>query len=168
MQTFLSENSFALSAQALDSKRLNKQLLEGRQILVALAGETKGWVNHPATRMWRGYEAALVLYLDAIKNECVKRGIEVEKNWLAILDLCERHFTNDERKLLPPWVVDREVLNKIIVTHQARLYEKDPDYYNQYKSSFETVDKAPLDWVCCATRRQGGPCQYYWPTHLED
>ena len=62
MQTFLPEHTFVECAAVLDQKRLVKQLLEGRQILSALAGETKGWVNHPATKMWIGHESYLMLY----------------------------------------------------------------------------------------------------------
>jgi hypothetical protein len=48
MQVFMSEYTFEESAKVLDNKRLVKQLLEGRQILAALAGQTKGWRSHPA------------------------------------------------------------------------------------------------------------------------
>ena len=62
MQTFLPFSSIRRSVSSLDNKRLGKQRVEVLQILKALSGETKGWVNHPATAMWRGYEDALVFY----------------------------------------------------------------------------------------------------------
>ena len=77
MQTFLPYvYDFKQTARVLDNKRLNKQLLEGRQIYAALTGRSTGWVNHPATRMWAGHENMLVEYLEAIKNECDRRGIK--------------------------------------------------------------------------------------------
>ena len=50
MQTFVPFADFDMSAQSLDNKRLNKQLLEGRQVYQILAdNRTKGgWVNHQA------------------------------------------------------------------------------------------------------------------------
>jgi hypothetical protein len=61
MQTFLPYASFSESAKALDYKRLGKQRVECRQILRALE-HGGGWANHPATRLWRGYETALKAY----------------------------------------------------------------------------------------------------------
>jgi hypothetical protein len=62
MQTFLPFPSFEQSLQSLDYRRLGKQRVETKQILMALLGESKGWVNHPATKMWRGHEHALAEY----------------------------------------------------------------------------------------------------------
>ena len=86
MQVFLPEKSFSKSAQVLDYRRLVKQLLEGRQIMTVLAGEqaSKGWVNHPAVKMFKGYERALYAYLFAIKDEMHARGYKWEKNWDAV------------------------------------------------------------------------------------
>jgi len=75
MQTFLPYPSFTLSAICLDNKRLNKQILECDQILNALApGSTSGWRNHPAVKMWRGYEPALIQYQNACMYEWKRRG----------------------------------------------------------------------------------------------
>jgi len=57
MQTFMPYGSqYDQTAKCLDVKRLGKQRVETYQILKALLGESKGWRNHPATRMWEGYE----------------------------------------------------------------------------------------------------------------
>ena len=75
MQTFLPYPEFRLSAHCLDDKRLNKQVLECKQIHVAATSEdeTVGWYNHPAVRMWRGYEHRLFLYSVAVHDEWMKR-----------------------------------------------------------------------------------------------
>ena len=70
MQTFLPDPSYAKSAAYLDYKRLGKQRVEVKQLLLALGyrvGEhytttPSSWVNHPACKMWRGYEQSLVKY----------------------------------------------------------------------------------------------------------
>ncbi len=71
MQTFVPLFGSTDTAQVLDRARLNKQALEGWQILMNLVQldpqgnhrVSKGWSNHPAVKMWRGHEGALVSYI---------------------------------------------------------------------------------------------------------
>ena len=74
MQTFLPVSDFAASARILDDARLGKQRVEAYQIIRTLDGVTKGWRNHPAVRMWRGYEPALIEYSLVICAEWDRRG----------------------------------------------------------------------------------------------
>ena len=64
MQTFLPSDDFALCAMTLDRQRLGKQRVETLQIMQTIAGLSrgKGWINHPATKMWIGHESYLMLY----------------------------------------------------------------------------------------------------------
>ena len=63
MQTFLPTSNFAESAKYLDYRRLGKQRVEVLQLLNSFHKPNyKGWKNHPAREMWRGYENALVMY----------------------------------------------------------------------------------------------------------
>ena len=160
MQTFLPYvGNFKMSAQALDNKRLNKQLLEGRQIYSALMGQTIGWRNHPATRMWENHENMLMEYLTAIKNECVRRGIKTDKNWTEIERLHEWNWHRGSGLTIPAWMRDPTAANKIETTHRANLFIKDPIHY----ADFEYAVKKYRDMVCCDR------CNYYWYTHrLED
>ena len=82
MQTFLPSSNFATAAHMLDSKRLNKQILEGYQILNVLSGQspTGAWRNHPAVKMWRGHEMTLLKYVSAMIKEAKWRGIKTDKN----------------------------------------------------------------------------------------
>jgi hypothetical protein len=68
MQTFVPYADMHESAVVLDNKRLNKQLLEGRQIYSILSSgrTTGGWVRHPAVLMWRNYDNALYAYLKTL------------------------------------------------------------------------------------------------------
>lgn len=70
MQTFLPYNSFPQSAYCLDSQRLWKQCVEVKQLLL------NQYPNHPASKMWRGYESALALYGTTCCNEALERGIK--------------------------------------------------------------------------------------------
>ena len=62
VNTFLPYADFEESAKALDYRRLGKQRVEALQILRANLGMTKGWVNHPAAKMWKGHEITLCKY----------------------------------------------------------------------------------------------------------
>lgn len=62
MQTFLPYPCFSDSAAAMDDKRLNKQIVEVQQIYKALTVPGYGWQHHPAVKMWRGEEYALLRY----------------------------------------------------------------------------------------------------------
>ena len=75
MQTFLPYKSFKNSLQSLDWRRLGKQRVEAHQILNVLLGRTttKGWVNHPITKMWKGYEPSLQLYFNLCVEEWINR-----------------------------------------------------------------------------------------------
>ena len=50
------------TAEALDAKRLNKQIIECQQILDALNGK-HAWRNHPCTLQYRGHEKWLERYI---------------------------------------------------------------------------------------------------------
>lgn len=155
MQVFLPEPDFNYTAQQLDTKRLVKQLLEGRQIMTILVGEnkTKAWTNHPAVRMFNGKPMALYHYLSAIRKEMQSRGYKWEKNWYEIQRMASEHITETG---LPSWMLDDDAFYHVIVTHRGRLYEKAPELYPQYRTEYEMY----LDYVCCP-----GKCTYFWPTH---
>jgi hypothetical protein len=154
VQVFLPERDFYEAAAVLDQKRLVKQLLEGRQIMNILVGQntTKGWVNHPAVRMFRGHHSALYVYLAAIRYEMHIRGYKWEKNWFEI----ERMMKNNMQPFsLPKWMHDEYTVNSVVTTHRGRLYEKAPELYPQYRLEYEEYK----DYVCC------DKCTYHWPTH---
>ncbi len=122
VQTFVPFADFAASAAHLDRARLGKQRVEVLQIVRALAGETRGWVNHPATRMWRGYERALIRYGLAVCREWRRRGYK---------DTCAGKIavyrTQFPRGPLPPWWH-----GPIHASHRSALLAKDPEFYGRY------------------------------------
>lgn len=124
MQTFLPYDSFRDSAACLDRQRLGKQRVEVVQILNALAGESKGWVNHPATRMWRGYEMALVEYGLAVCDEWISRGYH-DNCRKRIAELAINFVGNTG---YPPWLGDPDFHE----SHQSNLVRKDPEHYREF------------------------------------
>jgi hypothetical protein len=118
MQTFLPYPDFIGTAYVLDRQRLGKQRVETKQILNALEGNSKGWVNHPAVRMWRGYEPALALYGVVMCAMWAERGYV--DNLLPFFALRLR-----EDMVMPPWMGDPEFHR----SHQSNLVRKDPAHY---------------------------------------
>lgn len=121
MQTFLPYPDFLRSAMVLDDKRLGKQRVETLQILNALHGLSKGWTNHPATKMWRGYENALVEY-----------GTMICHVWADVRgfnDTCTgkiRSFLDRTKTAeMPPWLGDVELHE----SHRSNLIRKDIWFY---------------------------------------
>ncbi|NBW11503.1 MAG: hypothetical protein EBR82_26080 [Caulobacteraceae bacterium] len=157
MQTFLPFKDFFESAQALDNKRLNKQILEGYQILKVLNNNDPkaAWRNHPAVKMWRGHEGQLWLYIMNMVDEANKRGIKTDKN-MDNLKVLKAATAKNWGWSLPNWYRDPFILAKVLTTHKANLYKKDPTYYSNFVSSTTDENNSP----CCPT------CSYYWVTHI--
>lgn len=160
MQTFLPYKDFSMSAEALDSKRLNKQILEGYQILKVLSNKDPhaGWRNHPAVKMWRGHEHLLLDYVMTMVKEADKRGIKTDKNVSNIMDLINTYGV-DWGFDIPEWYENDVTMKRLTTTHKANLYKKDPVYYYNF---FSAVAKSN---PCCPSRKE--PCKYYWVTHEE-
>lgn len=117
MQTFLPYPDFAACAAALDDRRLGKQRVEAYQILRATQGLTRGWRNHPAVNMWRGYEDALGLYMNAMIDEWERRGF---KNNMT------RHSIAAD-VAMPPWLGHPN----LHASHRSNLLRKAPAHYSQ-------------------------------------
>lgn len=126
MQTFLPSSDFDYTARVLDRQRLGKQRVETHQILSTLLGLSDGWANHPAVRMWNGYETALLNYGLVICDEWISRGYtDNMKTKLRSLFLDNiREFGLEQ----PPWLGDQDFHN----SHKAALLAKDPEHYEQF------------------------------------
>lgn len=121
MQTFLPYPDLLQSVKVLDYRRLGKQRVETFQVLNILLDRTptKGWRNHPVTRMWTGYEEALKLYQNFTIEEWVKRGYN---NTMSFEEIDMKHI------ILPLWFGNTQ-LHK---SHRSNLLRKDYEYYSQY------------------------------------
>jgi hypothetical protein len=124
MQTFLPEPSYSNSVNVLDNKRLNKQIVETYQILVALHDPNYGWRNHPAVRMWRGSETGLVVYGHYACQEFYSRN---EKNHKLDLLFSTLDDPNYNKLVYPIWYD-----NDFCLAHQSNLIRKNPTHYKVY------------------------------------
>lgn len=133
MQTFLPYPDFARSAAVLDYRRLGKQRVETLQILKALTQENYGWQHHPATKMWRGYEVALVNYGVVICEEWISRGYK--DTCLQKIEDMRCDIPNYRwRSYDPDWLG----WSKFHETHRAMLYRKDPNFYSDFLGTFSS------------------------------
>ena len=55
-------------AMLKDMRRMNKQIIECRQILQAIDGTSKAWANHPITKMYKDYRGWLSCYMLCLKH----------------------------------------------------------------------------------------------------
>ena len=126
MQTFLPYESFKESAEVLDWRRLGKQRVEGMQIINAIEQKPrkdgkpyKGWLNHPATVMWKPYVSALKLYTNVIIQEWIKRGYN---NNMELYNINVKEFK------FPHWLGNESFHS----SHRANLLRKDYEYYSKF------------------------------------
>jgi Pyrimidine dimer DNA glycosylase len=159
MQTFLPYPSKRESLDALDNKRLNKQILETYQILNILTGNSKSgaWRNHPAVLMWVGAESELYRYGMTAIVLAEMRGIKTDKNRENMDRLVKSRNSLNWEDGTPKWAKSPSVIKRVNATHKANLYRKDPIYYAEFASSVTDPNNKP----CC------DKCLYYWVTHTE-
>lgn len=133
MQTFLPYKDFYQSARALDDKTLDKQRVDTMQIMSALMKlrfhtntANIPWAQHSATKMWRDYEHALLIYQEAICNEWVRRGNRdgmLDKTADLLLGQPGFQMIGD-----PPWLG----LKRLHSSHRANLLYINYDYYQKF------------------------------------
>lgn len=131
MQTFLPYPDIYESVKVLDFRRLGKQRVEAFQILNILTNQTQtgGWRNHPATKMWHGYEEALGFYMNSCIDEWKSRGY---KNTM-------KYFATASNQKLPAWFG-----GAIHSTHRSNLLRKDKQYYSKF--NWPEPDNLPYHW----------------------
>jgi hypothetical protein len=137
LQTFVPLADFHESAKCLDNRRLGKQRVEVLQILNAItSGSGRGWINHPATAMWRENIAGLSAYGVAICDEWIARGYK---------DTCREKImavVEPDSDDLPIWWGD----SRVHASHRANLLRKMPEHYSEF------------DWD------EDPEMPYFWPT----
>ena len=149
VNTFVVSNSLVECAKALDYRRLGKQRVEAYQIWKTIKGYSTGWKNHPIVKSWKGHSCALAMYTNVMIDEWISRG-----------------YNNNMRKLphcknpVFPWWWG---WSPVMLSHQASLNRKKPDYYSYEVGEYENhgyvwpsnvpdkyrlVEDPPLDIIC--------------------
>jgi hypothetical protein len=97
---------------------LGKQRVEAFQIVNTLTGKSSGWANHPAVKMWHGYEFCLMLYANVMIEEWKRRGYRNNMKLYDVPLVLE----------LPTWIGD----DRLYASHRSNLLRKDPIYYGNF------------------------------------
>lgn len=116
MQVFVPFYDIYMTASCLDRRRLWKQVLEAKQIIMAIDGISEAWKNHPVTKMYTPYLQWLVNYMN-----CLEAYWEGDLNRASMYSKVIKCIKN-------PIFLTQEFLDN----HKKRLYTKDPVYYNQF------------------------------------
>jgi hypothetical protein len=143
MQTFLPYSDFIDSAKCLDMKRLGKQRVEAWQLYLSLVNPDYGWKQHPASKMWRGYEKALLIYGLNICHEWKKRGYKdslFDKFRNEIDTKYEGNIIYPGCIKYPHWLGNKEFHD----SHKSNLIRKFPEYYG--KLWLNIPDNLPYIW----------------------
>lgn len=88
-----------------------------------------GWVNHPATKMWKGYGWALLQYQRGICWEWSHiRGYK--DTCLDKTTLIYEHLPEELKNIgiYPPWTSLRELYE----SHRSNLIRKNPEHYKPF------------------------------------
>lgn len=96
------------------------------------------WYNHPAVRMWRGHEPALVVYLECVVTEWTSRGHK-DTVWSTVLAKHRTHAMNRFMPFPPPWIG----LPALHASHRSNLLRKLPSHY----SAFGWIEPPNLPYI---------------------
>lgn len=138
MQTFITSFNQTETARSLDNKRLGKQRVEAIQIAECLLIKESRWKNHPAVKMWKGYEKYLIeIYLDNILLEWNDRGYHNDKCLFHFQLLL--HIVSKFKLNVPSWLNE-----EFIISHKSNLIRKNPAYYRPIFGNIP--DNLPYIW----------------------
>ncbi len=98
------------------------------QLLNSLFVAGHGYRHHPASKMWRGYEAALIAYAAVMCEEWTALGFgDTCLPQIAARGQVRTQAELAELRELPPWLGDPDFHR----AHQSNLIRKDPDRYGR-------------------------------------
>lgn len=123
MQIFLPYTDIINVAKCLDKRRLHKQIVECKQIIKAITGESEAWKNHPIVKMYSNDLEFVETYLETLEYywKLKQKGEDIEDD----LELCS---LNERANCLLPTFINNEYL----ATMKGRLYVKDLIYYSDF------------------------------------
>ncbi len=139
MQTFLPVRTYNESAYYLDPKRLNNQIVECLQILLALNNPRYGWRKHPAVKMWKGNEQGLILYARYCCDRFQRTRQKDHKCAKLFKDL--EKVTQHMYPIYPEWYNDT-----FCFSHAANLVRKFPEHYQKYFPDIPKDNDIPYIW----------------------
>jgi hypothetical protein len=111
------------TARALDRKRLNKQIIECRQILDALYGYSKPWSNHPCVLQYREHKQWLYEYTQCLEQYAMGM-VNTPRAYSEIADRYRPSFHTQD----------------YFDQMKRRLYQKNEKHYQQWSYLGKSLD----------------------------
>jgi hypothetical protein len=172
MQTKITDKDFYKSASNLTRQHLGAQIYEGIHILASLldcndklVNPKRNVKNHPASRLWIGYEYELLFYIERHLDEwCVERGYKSNINDQNFFMLCdqkyERNFKYGIKNL--DWITD-----ELIQTHRSVLIQKEIEKEIDLKKDLDLCEYANISLdIIIKIKEKINNCYHYrnlWP-----
>ena len=140
MQVFVPYASPYRVALCLDMRRLNKQIIECRQILSAIRGESNAWKNHPCVKMYRDHTEWLEHYMFCLEcyRESVRARDEQDPDEMWIQSHLAEDWSIKADAITPPFLTE-----EFCKHHRDRLFTKSPEWY---RDLFTHCEEAYENW----------------------
>ena len=119
MQVFVCDSSMSRSAQMLDSKRLNKQIVEAFQ----LVEDRLPNLHHPAYMFWKEHKKELRMYMSCLCAEYTRRYGKEHK----CANVASKPTTDSFASFIPEF-------DLLLLSHRVNLLRKDENWYSQFFS----------------------------------
>jgi len=119
IQTFLPLPDYLESMRCLDKSRLGNQVW--REGITLIRG---GWPNHPASKMWKGHEYHLGLYLLEGCKVLAERG----KSYPEVVKRIEAEMAKHTNTGPPKWLGS----DSFHASHRSALLRKNLIWYKQF------------------------------------
>lgn len=114
------------TAMALDRKRLNKQIVECKQILDAMEG-VGAWKNHPCVLQYKMHSQWLKSYMRCLI--CYRRG------WVE-----DAEYHSNQAQYIKPFFHTEGYFQQM----KRRLYTKSPNLYEEWAY----LGTSEVNWYC--------------------
>ena len=144
MQVFLPYPDFKQSVQCLDKSRLGNQIW--RECKTIMNG---GWVNHPASKMWKYHKHALAVYMwEGITELLRRRQLRITPAMALSRYLIDIFTHPSNTKLfnrnaeLPPFLGNVHFHR----SHRLNLLFKDPEWYSKFFPDRIPLTKPEYIW----------------------
>lgn len=128
MQIFIPYNNILDTARVMykDKKRYNKEIIECKQILHAIYGDTKAWLYHPITKMYTEHYEWLECYLKVFEEyKIFKETICAQRAMYSFSQALI--YSNIGNNLCPSFLTE-----EYCDQHKRRLFTKNPILYSQF------------------------------------
>jgi hypothetical protein len=147
-QIYLPNSNFTLVAKCLDSKRLNKQITEAKQVYTANHYGYGKQGNPAPYDMWKGHDEFLGCYVVELYKEWQKRLVNGSRGGsmyhkageFILLEVLEDRLdlSNPEK---PNWINDERIYS----SYRSALLYKDYEWYSQFGWSEKPATPVKID-----------------------